>query len=182
LEPTWTPHPFKGPEPTAEIENAKIYTGSCHCGNVTMALKTKGPLNEGHEYIQGCTCSICSRVRPLLPPLTLFLLIDVSQNGTILAYPDKSQVSIQTTTPTTPYIFGRAMQSHEFCPICGVSIYIRKLSITPEHFAKWERHGRDQKAWEQIMPINLSCFEGVEWDKIVIKVGDGKNIESKYEV
>lgn len=66
LEPTYTPHPFKGTEPVAEIENAKLYTGSCHCGNVTMALKTKGPLSDGDAYIQECNCSICMRVR--LPP------------------------------------------------------------------------------------------------------------------
>ena len=115
-------------------------------------------------------------------PFQSHLLTNILQNGTILTYPDKSQVSIQTTTPTTPYIFGRAMQSHEFCPICGVSIYIRKLSITTEHFAKWNKGGRGQKEWEQIMPINLRCFEGVEWDKIQVKVGNWKDIEPKYEV
>jgi hypothetical protein len=67
LEPAYTPHSFKGHKPVAEIENAKIYTGSCHCGNVTLALKAKGPLIEGHEYIQGCNSSICSRVRPSPP-------------------------------------------------------------------------------------------------------------------
>jgi hypothetical protein len=115
-------------------------------------------------------------------PFQSHLLTNILQNGTILTYPDKSQVSIQTTTPTTPYIFGRAMQSHEFCPVCGVSIYIRKLSITTEHFAKWNKGGRDQKEWEQIMPINLRCFEGVEWDKIQVKVGNWKDTEPKYEV
>ncbi|KAE9363755.1 hypothetical protein N431DRAFT_497541 [Stipitochalara longipes BDJ] len=162
LEPAYSPHSFKGTEPTAEIENAKIYYGSCHCGNVTLELKTKGPLNEGHEYIQECNCSICTR------------------NGTILTYPSSTQVSLHSTTPTTPYIFGRAMQSHEFCPICGVSIYIRRLSVTPEHFAKYSK--RDQKAWEGYMPINLRCFEGVEWDKIEVKKGDYKDVEPQYEV
>jgi hypothetical protein len=71
MEPAYTPHPFKGTEPTAEIEGAKIYTGSCHCGNVTVALKTKGELSEGHEYIQECNCSICSRVCFFLRPLSL---------------------------------------------------------------------------------------------------------------
>lgn len=32
------------------------------------------------------------------------------------------------------------------------------------------------------MPINLRCFEGVEWDKIQVKVGNWKDIEPKYEV
>lgn len=165
LEPAYAPHPFKGPEPTADIENAEIYTGSCHCGNVTMAFKTKGPLNEGHEHIQECNCSICSR------------------NGTVLTYPLATQVSIQTSSaPTTPYTFGRAMQSHEFCPICGVSVYIRKLSISPEHYAKYSGPQKDQKKWEGIMPINLRCFEGVEWDKIEVKKLNYKDFGVKYEV
>ena len=72
------------------------------------------------------------------------------------------------------------MQSHEFCPTCGVSIYIRKLDVTPEHFAKYSK--KDQKAWEEILPVNLRCFEGVEWDKIEVKKGDFKAVEPKYEV
>ncbi|TVY31309.1 Centromere protein V, partial [Lachnellula subtilissima] len=43
LEPSYKPAPFTGPEPTAKIEDSKIYTGGCHCGNVTMALKTTDP-------------------------------------------------------------------------------------------------------------------------------------------
>jgi hypothetical protein len=105
------------------------------------------------------------------------------QNGTILTYPLATQVSIQTSSaPTTPYTFGRAMQSHEFCPICGVSIYIRKLSISPEHYAKYSGPQKDQKKWEGIMPINLRCFEGVEWDKIEVKKANVKDFGVKYEV
>ena len=126
------------------------------------------------------------------PPLSLALSFPKSpkflfstnntphQNGTILTYPSSSQVSIHATTPTTPYIFGRAIQSHEFCPVCGVSIYIRKLSVTPEHFAKYGK--KDQKAWEQVLPVNLRCFEEVEWDGIVVKKGGLKDAEPKYEV
>jgi hypothetical protein len=105
-----------------------------------------------------------------------------SQNGTILIYPLATQVSIHASTPTTPYTFGRGLQSHEFCPICGVSIYIRKLSVSPEHFAKWITDGRDQKEWEKRMPVNLRNFEGVEWDKMKIPVANNKDIEPKYEV
>jgi hypothetical protein len=47
-------------------------------------------------------------------------------------------------------------------------------------FAKYSR--RVQKAWEKGMPINLRCFEEVEWDKIEVKKGHWKDIEPKYEV
>jgi hypothetical protein len=49
--------------PPAEIKNSKLYTGSCHCGAVTLALKTKGPLSKEGEVIGECDCSICARVR-----------------------------------------------------------------------------------------------------------------------
>jgi hypothetical protein len=74
------------------------------------------------------------------------------------------------------------MQSHEFCPICGVSIYIRKLSVAPEHFAKWIKDDRDQKEWEKQMPVNLRNFEDIEWNKMKIPVANNKDIEPKYEV
>jgi hypothetical protein len=74
------------------------------------------------------------------------------------------------------------MQSHEFCPICGVSIYIRKLSISPEHFAQHSGKGRSQKEWEGVLPVNLRLFEGIDWDKIVVKKGDFKDYGVKYEV
>lgn len=73
------------------------------------------------------------------------------------------------------------MQSHEFCPICGVSIYIRKLSVSPEAWAQ-NRGAQDQKKWEAIMPINLRCFKGVEWDTIEVKKGNYKDFGVKYEV
>jgi hypothetical protein len=44
-----------------EVEDGfKIYQGSCHCGAVTYAVKTK-PLNE--TKVLSCNCSLCSRVR-----------------------------------------------------------------------------------------------------------------------
>jgi hypothetical protein len=57
-----------------------LYSGSCHCGAVTMALKNRGaaiqeiaPLAEeiGPEVIGECDCSICARVRRSFPSSTL---------------------------------------------------------------------------------------------------------------
>jgi hypothetical protein len=69
---------FAGPLPLAGIENSTIFTGSCHCGNVTVAVKAKplpskgqtlpeirgpgSPFAEHTEYVQECNCSICMRV------------------------------------------------------------------------------------------------------------------------
>lgn len=71
MEPQYEPPKFTGAEPTVEIESGKgkLYTGSCHCGMATLALKVNGPLSEepemigDSELIGECDCSICSRVR-----------------------------------------------------------------------------------------------------------------------
>jgi hypothetical protein len=63
LEPAYIPPKYTGPEPVATLENPKIYTGSCHCGAVTLELKTSGPLSSYKGLIQECNCSICMRVR-----------------------------------------------------------------------------------------------------------------------
>ena len=68
--PPYTPPKYSGPEPTAEIEGAKLYMGSCHCGAVTACIKIK-PLDSTYpDRIAECNCSNCQRVRlPFLPPL-----------------------------------------------------------------------------------------------------------------
>lgn len=69
LEPTYAPPRFTGPEPESEVKGGVLYTGSCHCGAITIALKTRGPLADEEEVIGECDCSICARVR-LSPPLS----------------------------------------------------------------------------------------------------------------
>jgi hypothetical protein len=56
--------PFTGVEPPAEIKDSKLYTRSCHCSAVTLALKTMGPLNEEVKMIGECDSSICAHVCP----------------------------------------------------------------------------------------------------------------------
>lgn len=77
-QPAYKPQEFTGPLPTADVKNPSIITGGCHCGNVSVAVKTKpfpskgqtlpeirGPgslFAENTEYIQECNCSVCMRV------------------------------------------------------------------------------------------------------------------------
>ncbi|TVY82520.1 Centromere protein V [Lachnellula suecica] len=156
IEPYYQPTPFTGPDPTADIENSKTYTGGCHCGNVTMALNTQGPLPCGHEYIQECDCSICMR------------------NGTILAYPKTAQVSISFKEAPRVYLFGRMFQEHTFCGICGVSVYLKRIpgSYDTANYPDWERK----------TPVNLRCLEEVEWEKAEVKKGDWKTKGVEYVV
>lgn len=78
IRPAYKPREFAGPLPTADVENPSIFTGGCHCGNVSIAVKAKplpskgqalpeirgpgSPFSEHMEYIQECNCSICIRV------------------------------------------------------------------------------------------------------------------------
>ncbi|KAL0944377.1 glutathione-dependent formaldehyde-activating enzyme [Colletotrichum truncatum] len=58
----YSPPVHKGPSPTADIEGGRVYTGSCHCGDLTVAVISK-PIDETYEdMIIECNCSICSRV------------------------------------------------------------------------------------------------------------------------
>lgn len=68
LDPPYTPPRFTGTEPTVEIKGAKIYTGGCHCGAVTLAFKSK-PLpkvSQSESGVLSCDCSICTRVCTLI--------------------------------------------------------------------------------------------------------------------
>jgi hypothetical protein len=78
LEPKYIPPPFKGEEPSAEMESAKIYYGSCHCGAVGLAMIVGGSLVDGKQDVVECNCSSCVRVRLLFIPsssLSKLLLI-----------------------------------------------------------------------------------------------------------
>jgi hypothetical protein len=46
VEPMYNHPRFTGPEPEPEFWGGNLYTGSCHCGAVTRALKTRGPLAQ----------------------------------------------------------------------------------------------------------------------------------------
>ncbi|EPE30934.1 Mss4-like protein [Glarea lozoyensis ATCC 20868] len=168
LEPHFTPHKFHGTLPMTGTPDSKTCFGSCHCGATTMALQAK-ELVEDNEFIQKCNCSICST------------------RGSILIYPHTSAFTAATCSlqPLVPYTFGPRLQEHLFCPMCGVYVYIRKKDDIPlEKFRKYggsksqglgdEELKEKMKVWEGIVPVNLRCFEGVEWEKLNIKKGDWK--------
>lgn len=58
-DPYQTPE-YDGPEPSADITNAHVYHGSCHCGKVKLAFKSE-PFTE-ETQVRECNCSICQRV------------------------------------------------------------------------------------------------------------------------
>lgn len=62
LQPPYEPPEYPGPEPVVQFDGSKLYTGSCHCGAVTLALKCKALWKHTSEKIVECDCSSCVRV------------------------------------------------------------------------------------------------------------------------
>lgn len=60
-QPPYEPPKFNGELPKFEGGGLKVYTGNCHCGAVTLAVKTK-PFPE--VEVKEDNCSICQRVSP----------------------------------------------------------------------------------------------------------------------
>lgn len=85
------------------------------------------------------------------------------------------------------YSFGKKRQSHKFCPVCGVAIWIRKFDIEPE---KRGRLAENDKVWRAKLSISLRLFNNVEWEvkvrggekSVVVRKGDWKRMEPLYVV
>ncbi|KAG4027277.1 hypothetical protein MFRU_031g00260 [Monilinia fructicola] len=165
-EPQYIAPQHTGKLPKAEFENEKLYTGACHCGAVTIAFKAQAPLPEGKEFIQECNCSICSR------------------GGTVICYPRKDQVSISGSSHLSTYSFGQRYNRFKFCSTCGITVYIEKdvsaVSRSPDTWNTWTSAQRER--WPNILPINLRCFKGVEWDAIFIYKADLRGMDPRYIV
>jgi hypothetical protein len=162
----YEPPVYEGPELSARIINAKIYTEACHCGAVKLMLKTKGLMGEGSEEIKECSCDICLRVCISSLGIAELMADYFMQRGTILIQPFSDQVRIEGEENLTSYIFGRGSQSYEFCKICGVDVYTRRLDVKEEERGKSVGKAESLEAWRRKCQVNLRCFEGMEWKEV----------------
>ncbi|KAI1480066.1 hypothetical protein F4774DRAFT_379541 [Daldinia eschscholtzii] len=144
--PPWSPPKFTGPEPPAEIEGANIHTGGCHCGAVTLAIKSK-PIDSTYDgLVMECDCSICTR------------------NAYCWIYPSKPQVTIVGASGMGYYSFGGGVWRKSFCRTCGVSVHNRIEDYTSEQIEKelpveQRQWARDHLDWS---PVNLRVIDGVD--------------------
>lgn len=55
-----------------------------------------------------------------------------------------------------------------------MSLYLKRIlgSVDTEKEPEWEKE----------LPVNLRCFEGVEWDDVQVRRGDWKNYGKLYAV
>ncbi|KAF4871689.1 Centromere protein V [Colletotrichum siamense] len=135
------------PEPTEE--HPKLYTGSCECGAVQLALRSK-PLAE--VEIKEDNCSICIR------------------NGAIGVYPHKSQVTIVRKERTQEYQFGRRFNGAPFCRTCGVHCF-GNLYGPPQSIVDRLPDAKKEFVRKQleIQPLNVRVLNEVDWEELEIK-------------
>lgn len=99
------------------MENAKIYHGSCHCGAVTLALKS-APLDKDYpDTASECACSICSR------------------NRYIWVFPKTEQVIVQGRENLRTYQFATGIVVKTFCKTCGVNVTNEAADLSEEQVA-----------------------------------------------
>ncbi|GAB1317432.1 Glutathione-dependent formaldehyde-activating enzyme [Madurella fahalii] len=147
----YVPPEHKGPLPAA-IDGHKLYTGSCHCGAVTVALMSK-PLDEtfDDEMIE-CNCSICVR------------------NGYRWIYPQNAQVVLFASDPSNigRYGFARHVMNKTFCRICGVCMTNEYANLTEEKRkalgALPARGFGDSMKTRH--PVNLRVFPDVDFTRL----------------
>ncbi|RDA93757.1 hypothetical protein CP533_0216 [Ophiocordyceps camponoti-saundersi (nom. inval.)] len=160
----YVPHKYKGPLPP-EVEGKKIYTGTCHCGKLGLAVSTK-PLDETYEgNVIECNCSICER------------------NAYIWLYPEKGSVILSgNEADITRYKFGRCLTSKTFCKTCGTFMTNEnepELDQLPD-----TEENRTIKMWlANSHPINLRALDGVDFSRLKkpARIQTAKSVPPLYE-
>ncbi|KAI0132536.1 glutathione-dependent formaldehyde-activating enzyme [Xylariales sp. AK1849] len=158
IPPLYEPPNFTGKAPQVELEGGKISTGSCHCGAIRLALKTK-PLDETYsDRVVECNCSICSRY------------------GTTWIYPKNEFVAIEGRENITQYLMGQNIFCKGFCKICGVPIENKAADLTqeqleavPEAGRRWYEFGKHY--WS----VNARVLNGVDLELLKKERLDGWN-------
>ena len=175
------PPPYTGPEPTAEIEGAKIYHGSCTCGAVRIAVKCKD-LHENPDAAEPtagpsgplvCNCSICARVGP--PPHQNRVQASHpanlrKQNGNVWMYPKKEQVAVQGLESLTQYAFNAKLNSKSFCKVCGVNPIVEWPDMSQEHLDSLPEIARGHRERGlAVTPVNVRVLDNFSLDGLKIK-------------
>ncbi|KAI0597784.1 hypothetical protein F4775DRAFT_218447 [Biscogniauxia sp. FL1348] len=156
--PAYEPVKYTGPEPAADVPGGKVYTGSCHCGAVRVALKSK-PLDKTYEgLISECNCSHCYR------------------HGPVWAYPNKEQVVIEGEENLVPYVFGTKAWGKCFCKHCGILVCNAPQPLTEEMIAGMSEETKSFTLGSRhLLPINLRVLDDFTALDLNVKRADGYN-------
>ena len=156
----YKPIEYTGPQPTAEMEGGKLYTGSCHCGALTIAVKSP-PLDETYDkYLASCNCSHCGRM------------------DQVWAFRQENEVVLNgDDADLGKYKFGRNIMQKTFCKKCGVQMTNRQNpDITEEIKAQLDEPGKKFLGLSKgSHNPNLRVLDGVDLSKLKIGETDGRN-------
>ncbi|PNY29805.1 Centromere protein V [Tolypocladium capitatum] len=139
------PPEYKGALPVA-FEGSKLYTGSCHCGAVGVALTSK-PLDETFdEQTTECNCSICGR------------------NGYYWVHPESERVVLSGDDANIGhYSFARNMVDKTFCRTCGVCLTSEHKPMSEERTAALSALDRGiEKYVREHHLVNMRVLQGVD--------------------
>ncbi|KAH8655354.1 Mss4-like protein [Xylariales sp. PMI_506] len=149
---------FTGIEPAAELEGGQVYTGSCHCGAVRLAVKSK-PLNENYtDMVIDCNCSLDRRY------------------GAVWIYPEDKYISIQGEENLTKYVFGREVAAKSFCRFCGIPVCSKYRELPQEEVVAMPKQAQSRYHFgQEHTSINVRLLEGVHLDSLPVEKADGWN-------
>ncbi|KAJ8121876.1 hypothetical protein ONZ43_g1784 [Nemania bipapillata] len=157
IPPVYQATKFEGPEPK-DIEGGQLYTGSCHCGAVTVGLKSK-PLDNSFKGLVECNCSICAKY------------------GATWTYPRHAQVTIEGRDNLTVYYLAKKVAGKRFCRICSIPITSEAVVATEERIAQMDPATR---AWYEtsitITALNLRVIDGLDVNDLTTDRMNGYNI------
>lgn len=191
----------KGELPAVQVEGGVTYTGSCHCGKLTLAVNTK-PIDETYEMsVFVCNCSVCERVSPhSLPPftpsspspsplkITGTMFVSDSwhtppQLGAVWIYPPPDQVVLAgDARDIGARKFNSYTLSKTFCRACGVPMTNEGLVlVSPYIDGRAEARGGAVSRWPT-HPVNLRVLDdrSVDLGKLTITQGDGASFKPAY--
>ncbi|EHK44037.1 uncharacterized protein TrAtP1_008502 [Trichoderma atroviride] len=148
LDPQYAPPTHKGDVPSS-IEGGQLYTGSCHCGAVTVAVSCK-PLESGEERIAECSCDICQR------------------NACVWISPNFENVVLSGSEDAIGrYVLTDGLTSKVFCHTCGVNMSSFRNELSEEEILQLtEQDVQAYRRGRARCPINVRTLHGVDVGKL----------------
>ncbi|KAK5995254.1 hypothetical protein PT974_03653 [Cladobotryum mycophilum] len=152
----------KGDVPATDVEDAKLYTGSCHCGALTLAFKSK-PIDDTYtDIVTQCNCSVCIR------------------NAYVWVFPHKDQHVLSGSEEDIGYYtWGTHAVAKSFCKICGVNMTQKVNFLSQEKRDTMGPVLQEKYAWywdNQIHPVNIRALSGVDAEKLKTRFFEGATL------
>ncbi|KAI0171878.1 glutathione-dependent formaldehyde-activating enzyme [Hypoxylon sp. FL1284] len=156
LGPAYVPPRYTGPEPKDIIEGGRLYTGSCHCGALRVAFRSKPLDKSSAERIIECNCSICIR------------------QGAVYVSPPKEAAGVEGEENLQVYLFGGRKFGKGFCRTCGVPVYNPVQPITEEQVGQMPQEGQQFVRWMmKTKQINVRLVDELNVKDLNVEQFDG---------